>query len=199
MSRRAKIAMVVVLAVVAAGLFYLRALARRIFVETPLRVEQEARAQLSQDALQSQAGGRETVVLYFPSYGEGVLVKEVRRIAWAAEDADRVRQILLALIEGSHQGHERAVSPSTSIRAVFLTRDGTAYVDFSSEVLADFAPGIESESLAVYSIVDSLAANIPAVKKVKILVQGQEVDALDGHADLTDYYVPDPSRVNKAH
>jgi len=199
MSRRAKIAMVVVLAVVAAGLFYLRALARRIFVETPLRVEQEARAQLSQVALQSQAGGRETVVLYFPSYGEGVLVKEVRRIAWAAEDADRVRQILLALIEGSHQGHERAVSPSTSIRAVFLTRDGTAYVDFSSEVLADFAPGIESESLAVYSIVDSLAANIPAVKKVKILVQGQEVDALDGHADLTDYYVPDPSRVNKAH
>ncbi|PYV22553.1 MAG: hypothetical protein DMG24_16305 [Acidobacteria bacterium] len=199
MSRRAKIALVVVLAVVAAGLFYLRALARRIFVETPLRVEQEARAQLSQVALQSQAGGRETVVLYFPSYGEGVLVKEVRRIAWAAEDADRVRQILLALIEGSHQGHERAVSPSTSIRAVFLTRDGTAYVDFSSEVLADFAPGIESESLAVYSIVDSLAANIPAVKKVKILVQGQEVDALDGHADLTDYYVPDPSRVNKAH
>ena len=157
------------------------------------------RAQLSQVALQSQGGGRETVVLYFPSYGEGVLVKEVRRIAWAAEDADRVRQILLALIEGSHQGHERAVSPSTSIRAVFLTRDGTAYVDFSSEVLADFAPGIESESLAVYSIVDSLAANIPAVKKVKILVQGQEVDALDGHADLTDYYVPDPSRVNKAH
>src|SRR5213080_1265206 len=199
MSRRAKIAMVVVLAVVAAGLFYLRALARRIFVETPLRVEQEARAQLSQVALQSQAGGRETVVLYFPSYGEGVLVKEVRRIAWAAEDADRVRQILLALIEGSRQGHERPVSPSTSIRAVFLTRDGTAYVDFSSEVLADFAPGIESESLAVYSIVDSLAANIPAVKKVKILVQGQEVDALDGHADLTDYYVPDPSRVNKAH
>ena len=45
---------------------------------------------------------------------------------------------------------------------------------------------------------DSLAANIPAVKKVKILVQGEEVDTLDGHADLTRYFVPDLSRTGKA-
>jgi hypothetical protein len=197
MSRRAKIAMLVVLLIVAAGLFYLRALARRIFVETPLRVEQEARTRLSQVALQSQTGSRQTVLLYFPSYNEGTLVGEVRQLAWPSQDNDRVREILLALIEGSRRGQERTVSPSTSIRGVFLTADGTAYIDFSSEVLADFAPGIESESLAVYSIVDSLAANIPKVKKGKILVQGQEVDTLDGHADLTGYYVPDLLRVGQ--
>src|SRR5690348_7954038 len=104
MSRRAKIAMLVVLLIVAAGLFYLRALARRIFVETPLRVEQEARTRLSQVALQSQTGSRQTVLLYFPSYNEGTLVGEVRQLAWPSEDNDRVREILLALIEGSRRG-----------------------------------------------------------------------------------------------
>jgi spore germination protein GerM len=198
-SRLAKIAALAVFVVVAAGFFYLRVLARRIFVETPVRVEQEARARLSEVVLQSRTGSRRAVLLYFPSYGAGTLAAaEVRQMAWPAEDSDRIREILLALIEGSRQGHERPVSPSTNIRGVFLTADGTAYVDFSSEVLADFAPGIESESLAVYSIVDSLAANIPAVKKVKILVEGEEVDTLDGHADLTGYFVPDLSRTGKA-
>ena len=197
MSRRAKIVMLIVLGVVAAGVFYLRVLSRRIFVETP-RAEQEARTTLGEVALQSPASSTQTVVLYFPSYDQGKLAAEVRRMSWAPDDVDRIREILLALIEGSHQGHNRAVSASANVRAVFLTRDGAAYVDFSSEALNDFAPGIESETLAVYSIVDSLAANIPAVKQVKITVQGQEVDTLDGHADLTDYFVPDPSRIAKA-
>lgn len=198
MTRRAKMVMAGVLVIVAVGLLYLRVLARRVFVETPQRVEQEARTTLSQVALQSPTGGTQTVMLYFPSYDQGVLAGEARQMAWASDDVDRIREILLALIEGSRQGHSRAVSPSTSVRAVFLTPDGTAFLDFSSEALSDFAPGIESETLAVYSMVNSLAANIPAVKKVKITVQGQEVDTLDGHADLTDYFVPDPSRIGKA-
>ncbi|HEV2494401.1 MAG TPA: GerMN domain-containing protein [Terriglobia bacterium] len=198
MSRRAKIAMFIVLGVVAAGLIYLRALGRRIFVETPLRVEQEARTKLSQVALQSQTGSTQTVMLYFPAYEQGMLVGEARQIGWASDDVDRVREVLLALIEGSHEGRARVVSPSASIRAVFLTTDGTAYVDLSSDAVSDFAPGIASETLAVYSIVDSLAANIPAVRRVKITVQGQEVDTLDGHADLTGTFVPDPARIAKA-
>src|SRR5579863_629224 len=198
MSRRAKIAMLIVLGVVAGGLIYLRALGRRIFVETPLRVEQEARTKLSQVALQSRTGSTETVMLYFPAYEQGMLAGEARTIGWASDNVDRVREVLLALIEGSHEGHARVVSPSATIRAVFLTPDGTAYVDLSSDALSDFAPGIESKTLAIYSIVDSLAANIPAVRRVKITVQGQEVDTLDGHADLTDAFVPDPARIAKA-
>ena len=64
----------------------------------------------------------------------------------------------------------------------------------SSSALSGFLPGIESETLAIYSIVDSLAVNVPAVKKVKILVQGQEAETLDGHADLTGEFSPDLSR-----
>ena len=93
---------------------------------------------------------------------------ETRSLKLSSDNIKAIRQVLLALIEGSHQGHGSSLSPSTTIRAVFLAQDGTAIVDLSQEALADFQPGIESESLAIYSIVDSLCANIPAVKQVKL-------------------------------
>jgi hypothetical protein len=68
-------------------------------------------------------------------------------------------------------------------------------VDLSSDLVSGIYPGIEAESLAVYSIVNSITTNIPAVKRVKILIQGQEVDTLEGHADLTEAIVPDPTLV----
>lgn len=197
MTTRAKVLMFIMLAVLAMGGFYLRELARRLFLEIPQHGEEVARTRLSETALQPVAGPPQTVKLYFPSYDQGLLLAEDRQMAWATREADRIRQILLALIAGSYQGKSRALPPATNIRAVFLTSAGTAYIDFSSELLADFSPGIASECLAVYSIVNSLAANIPAVKKVKILVQGQEVETLDGHADLSDYFVPDPSRISR--
>jgi hypothetical protein len=197
MSSRTAIITLAVIAVLAVGLFYLRSLARRIFVESAPKSEQQAHAQLSEIALQSPGGSSQTVVLYFPSYPNAALVGEARQIAWAADDADRIRQILLGLVEGSRKGASRVIAPSTNVRAVFLAADGTACIDLSSEALTDFEPGIESEILAVYSIVDSLAANIPAVKKVKILIQGQEVDTLDGHADLTGFYMPDEGLIKQ--
>ncbi len=195
MSRRVKILVVVIAGVLAAALLYLRVLARRIFFEDVQRVEQAARAQLSAAALESESGGKQSVTLYFPASNQGKLVAESRSMPMAANDSDRIRQIVLALIAGPTQAAGRALPPSAEVRAVFLTSDGTAYLDLSNLALTGFLPGIESETLAIYSIVNSLAANVPAVKKVKILVQGQEVETLDGHADLTGEFAPDMSRV----
>jgi hypothetical protein len=195
-SRRTAITMLVVIAVLAVGVFYLRSLARRIFVESRPKGEQEAHAQLSAAALQSPSGSNHTVVLYFPSYATGTLMGESRQIAWASNDIDRIRQVILGLIEGSRNGSNRVIAPSSNIRAVFFAPDGTACIDFSSEALSDFERGIESETLAVYSIVDSVAANVPTVKRLKILIQGQEADTLDGHIDLTGLFVPDATRIS---
>ena len=38
--------------------------------------------------------------------------------------------------------------------------------------------------LTVYTIVNALTANLPAVKSVQLLVNGKEVDTLAGHIDL---------------
>ncbi len=195
MTVRAKILLVILLVALAAGGFYLRSLARRIFLEPAQRAEETARAKLDQFALQPNNGTTQLATLYFPALNEGKIVPESRSITWAKDDANRVRQIVLALAEGSHQGYGRLFSASTTVRAVFLAPDGTAYVDLSNDVLTDFEPGIQSETLAIYSIVNSITVNIPSVEQVQFLIQGQKVETLDGHADLTAAYAPDITRI----
>lgn len=195
MTTRAKVLLAVLLVGLGIGGFYLRSLAKRLFVETAPRVEQAARAKLSQIALQPKNGTTQLATLYFPSLSEGKILPESRAITWAQGDADRIRQVILALAEGSHQGYGHVFSPSTTVRGVFLTRDGAVYLDLSSDIMGDFEPGIESETLAIYSVVDSITANIPSVKTVQFLIRGQEVETLDGHADLTSAFTPDLTRI----
>ncbi len=190
MSERSWILAVFLIGILAAGLVYLRDLAQRMSVPPlPRHAEDMARTKLSEAVLQT-ATPEETATIYFPSYEQGSLVEEKRPISWAASDTDRIRQVILALVEGSRQGLSRALPPSTTIRGAFLTADGTAYLDFSDQMLADVRPGIASETLAVDAVVMSVAANIPAVNRIRILVQGQAVDTLDGHADLSDFLLP---------
>jgi hypothetical protein len=195
MNERAWILLVFLLAILAGGTVYLRSLAQRLTVQPPPQhAEDMARAKLSEAALQSSASTQQTAKLFFPSYEQGYLVEENRPISWAASDADRIRQVILALVEGSRQGLGRALPPTAAIRGVFLTPDGTAYLDFPRQMLAEFKPGIASETLAVDAVVNSVAVNVPSVKRIRILIQGQAVDTLDGHADLSDALVPDLTR-----
>jgi len=190
MNRRTVFVTLAVVAVLIGGFYYLRSLAWRVFHEIQ-GGEESVHARLNQEALQASSGVQQAITLYFPADDGSGLVTETRQMLWAVADTDRIRQIVLALVEGPTKTHNRPLPPSTDIRAVFLTNDGTVYLDFSNDMLKGFAPGIQSETLTVYSIVDSLAANVPAVKKVKILLQGQEVETLDGHIDLTGFFVPD--------
>ncbi|MGH9403905.1 MAG: GerMN domain-containing protein [Terriglobia bacterium] len=191
MSRRTLILALILIPVLIVSGFYLRSLVRRTSHENRPSPEAEMTTQLQQQALQAGPTTQQTITLYFPNYDTAALVQETRPIALAASNEDRIRQIVLALIAGSQQNHVQALPPSTALRAVFLSDDGDAYLDFSTDVTRDFPVGIESETLALRSVVDSLAANIPGVHRVKFLVQGQEVDTLDGHADLTGFYAPD--------
>ncbi len=195
MWRRTALLSIFVAAILVSGFFYLVRLKRVALAPVSSSAEATARTKLSEAALEPAAGPTQLVTLYFPSYAEGVLTPETRPLSLAANDTDRIKQIVLALIEGSHEGLGAVLPPSATLRAVFLTADGTAFLDFSQDALTNFPPGIESESLAVYSIVDSLMVNVPDVKRVKFLVQGQQVHTLDGHVDLTGYFVSDPSLI----
>jgi len=194
-TRRAKILLVIVLVALAGGGYYLRQLARRVFVEVPHNAEAALRSKLSQFELQSNTSVTQLATLYFPAPNEGKLAAETRSLSWAETDADRIRQVVLALAEGSHQGLGRVLPTSATVRAVFLTAEGTAYVDLSNDAFTDFEPGIQTETLTIYSLVNSITTNIPSVKRVQFLIQGQQVETLDGHADLTAAFGPDLTRI----
>jgi hypothetical protein len=44
------------------------------------------------------------------------------------------------------------------------------------------------EELTIASLIQTLAANIPGILRVKILVEGKERETLAGHADLSATY-----------
>jgi hypothetical protein len=58
--------------------------------------------------------------------------------------------------------------------------------------------GIESEQRAVDSLTRTLAANVPQVVRLKILIHGQEVETLAGHLDLTGAFVVSPRAAQAA-
>ena len=192
MSLRIRILLLVTLAMLGGGYFYLQVLARRVNLENPPHRDASMLTRLSEAVLQSSSPSQ-GVTLCFPSYDQGKLLAETRPLALAAGDTNRIRQIVLALIEGPRSGSNAPLPPATTVRAVFLAADGTAYLDLSSEAPSGPSLGVRGESLAIYSLVDSISINIPSVKRLKILIQGQEVETLNGHVDLTSNFVPEVS------
>src|SRR6478609_2593536 len=52
------------------------------------------------------------------------------------------------------------------------------------EVSTHHSGGALDELLTIYTIVDALTVNLPAITRVQILIDGKEVETLAGHVDL---------------
>jgi spore germination protein GerM len=152
-------------------------------------VEDEAADEKSADELVDEEAdeplGTATVEVYFPSAREDGLLGEFRQIFNTATPGDRVKQIIADLISGPTSGAcLRAVSPNTRLRQAYVLSDGTAYLDFSSELTEGIGGGSMRELLTVYAIVDSVALGVREVQRVAILVNGRPLETMNGHLDL---------------
>jgi len=136
-----------------------------------------------------------TVTLFFLSEDDGLLHAEERVIRKGDNAVVEMQRLVEELIKGSRSRFLAPLPPETQVRQVFLTRDGTAYVDFSSDVIDKYAYGSSSELTAVYAVVNTLSFNYPEVKTVCILVEGAEKETLGGHIDLSRPFVPQLSLV----
>ena len=94
------------------------------------------------------------------------------------------RQILTAQLEPAPEPYVSVIPEGTMLRAFYVTERGDAFVDLSREVSANHPGGSFTELLTVYAIVNAVTANLPAVQRVQILVDGKEADTLAGHVDL---------------
>lgn len=107
-----------------------------------------------------------------------------REVPFGEGTVEQARQILEWQIAPVTEPLVSAVPPGTKLRAVFVSDKGEAFVDFSRELVAGHSGGSTNELLTVYTIVDSLTANLPAVTSVQVLVEGKQVETLAGHVDL---------------
>ncbi|MBW2604552.1 MAG: GerMN domain-containing protein [Deltaproteobacteria bacterium] len=128
---------------------------------------------------------KKTIVhLYFSDKDHSFLKAETRDLFHSDNPTEFGKKIIEALIEGPRTGLMRTIPADTSLEAFYITRDGTAYVDMSDTIRDAHPGGVKLELFTIYSMVNSLALNIPEIDAVKILISGKEAMTLDGHIDV---------------
>ncbi len=122
-------------------------------------------------------------IFYVSETGESLVPLE-REVPYGDGLMEQAKRIVEAEIEPAPAPLVSAMPPGTKLRGLYVTDRGEVYVDFSRELVAAHPGGSLNELLTVYSVVDALTANLPAVHAVQLLVDGREVDTLAGHVDL---------------
>jgi hypothetical protein len=129
--------------------------------------------------------GRKIKARLFYVAEDGTRLTSVERDVAYGEGADeQAREIVAAQIAPVAVPLLSAMPSGTTLRAVFITKTGEAYVDLSREARDAHPGGTVDELLTVYTVVNALTVNLPAVTRVQVLVDGKEVDTLAGHVDL---------------
>ena len=155
--------------------------------------EEQARRELTQSLTAAPTEPRVKAKLYWASRAnDGSLAPVNIDLQLASEPALRAKQVLNTLLAGPVDTESRTLPPDAVLLAFYLLPDGTGIADFSEALASSTPSGIESEQLAVDSITRTLAANVPQVLRLKILIHGQEVETLAGHLDLTEPFVVNP-------
>jgi sporulation and spore germination protein len=130
------------------------------------------------------------VKLFFSGTDQPGLVMEERTVPFSSDLGAQLQAVVAELVLGSKAGLVPTLPPETKVLDVFVTPRGVAYVDVSKEAAVGTG-GSHEELLSVYSIVNSLTVNFPAVKRVQILVDDRPVATLAGHVDLSHPLPPD--------
>ena len=121
------------------------------------------------------------VNLYFSDSQAMHLVPEKRKISQIPSLA---RQAVIELIKGPENSDLYPTIPEgTQVNEVYIA-DDIVYVDLSEEIFKNHPGGSSGELMTVYSIVNTLT-EIPPIKGVQILVEGNEMKSLVGHIDIS--------------
>lgn len=133
---------------------------------------------------------------------------------WVADDSSATLRAQTVMIPASQERQQRAeellgrltglytskASPhplqaGAEVREVFLVSPGIAVINLNSAFAEGQVSGMLPEELTIASLIQTLAANVSGLTRVKILVDGKVRDTLAGHADLSGFY--DVGQVNE--
>ena len=122
-------------------------------------------------------------LFYVAENGLG-LVEHSRDIAYGSGALVRARTVIEYQLGDAPEPLVASFPTGTTLRSLYLTDGGNAFVDLSAEATTQHSGGSLDELFTVYSLVNALAINVPEINAVQILINGSEVDTLAGHIDL---------------
>lgn len=138
----------------------------------------------SSSSSSSQSGSKAQLVnikVYYPDENATGLVAVEKSI----KDTDNKYQAAVeALMAGTEKKGLANVFPKKAKLLQVTVSGKVAKVDFSRELQKNFVGGSTGEEMLVGSVVNTLT-EFPEIQKVQIFVDGQEVETLSGHMDLS--------------
>ena len=126
------------------------------------------------------------VTLFFPSSEDGQLRPEERDVAKPSDAVGFVRQLMREEAAGPKTpGLVAALPPKFQLRNAFVPGEGLVVADFDVDPAWAKAAGSDEEQAAVAGIVNTILQNLAQSDRVKILVNGNTVETLAGHVDIS--------------
>lgn len=122
------------------------------------------------------------IKVYYPDDNGMKLVAETRTVETTQDGKYKVAMESL-LLGTKAKGVVTIIPKKAKLKSVAV-KDGIATVDFSEDLVKNFAGGSTGEEMLVGSIVNTLT-EFPEVKSVQILLEGKKVDSLAGHLDTS--------------
>ena len=154
------------------------------------RQSEEASARIQIQSLAPQASGPQERIPVFIAYDdEGVIREESDSVPEVNEPSERAREVLRALLARYlEKPSPHPLGAGSEVKDVYIVNRNLAVVDINGDFANLHRSGVLVESLTIASMIETLAANVPQITRVKIMVDGKERDTLSGHADLLGTY-----------
>lgn len=123
--------------------------------------------------------------LFFASEDGWHLVPTEREVPLADGAVAQARAVLEAQLSAEAPAPLASTIPKgATLRGIFVSDRNEVFVDLDPVIRTAHPGGTQQELMTVYTIVNTLLTNLPAIQEVQILIGGQEVDTLAGHVDL---------------
>src|SRR6202049_4331172 len=196
MTRGLKTTIAILAVMVVIGLVTLPSLRQAIQrMSRSQRTDEQARQEVMQIPISTPTDVKGKAQMYWLSAASPVTLEaSTIELPLSADPVERSKQLLVALITNVPSPSQRTLPADAILLAFYLQPDGTGVADFSDALSAETPSGIQSEQLAIDSIARTLGANVNTIRRLKILIHGQEVDTLAGHLDLSGLFpVSSPS------
>ena len=125
-----------------------------------------------------------TATLFYASEDGRMLVPVKREVPLAEGVVAQGREIVASQLQPAPPPYATTIPSGTTLRAFYVTNKGDAFVDLSANISRAHPGGTSAEVLTVYTVVNAVITNLPAVQRVQILVDGKAVDTIAGHVDV---------------
>ncbi len=123
------------------------------------------------------------IKVYYPNDAATKLVAVKRKIKTTAAE-DKYTAAIKSLMQGTKEKGQSTIIPKQAKLRSVKVEKGVAKVDFSQDIIKNFVGGSTGEEMLVGSVVNTLT-EFPEVKQVQILVEGNSIESLAGHMDLS--------------